>query len=274
MKRSTPLAVVVACCALVAVAAGAQAQRLLAAKPGGYAIVSTGFVSAPNGVVSTGLGGCPTGKVPLGGGALITSNRLAANISSSIPEGTQWFVAVNNHTGSPTTFQIWAVCAKAPRRYQVVTSAAIADPSRTQASGFVSCPANTVVLGGGADPSAGEVHINTNSSYPDGNGWRARIDNNTDFDITIRVYALCGKQPTGYQHVTDTVTNPAGSQTHDDVICGPGTVPLSGGAESSSHSLLVNMNTSIPTNSDAWTVAENNASKSSATVTVHALCSS
>jgi hypothetical protein len=88
-----------------------------------YSVVTSALLTAENGEQSFGAATCPAATVVYGGGVLVTSDSLAANVNSSWPENDgEWAADVNNASGSATTFQVYAVCAKEPHQYSIVES--------------------------------------------------------------------------------------------------------------------------------------------------------
>jgi hypothetical protein len=133
-------------------------------------------------------------------------------------------------------------------------------------AGTMTCPAPSVVLGGGVFiGGSGSV----NNTYPsDSHTWNGL--GTTGFSVDV----VCADQPAGYtQVVSAAIANPAGAQTPGDEPCPSGTVVLGGGALPSSSSTTVNLNSSYPT-STGWHVAMNNASALAETFNVYAVCSS
>jgi hypothetical protein len=134
-------------------------------------------------------------------------------------------------------------------------------------AGSETCPAPSVVLGGGVFiGGSGSV----NNTYPsDSHTWNGL--GTTSFTVDV----VCADPPAGYtQVVSAAITNSAGAQTPGDEPCPSGTVVLGGGALPSLSNTSVNLNSSYPT-STGWHVAMNNATQQTAeTFNVYAICSS
>lgn len=78
--------------------------------------------------------------------------------------------------------------------------------------------------------------------------------------------------PPGYVMVTSPfLTAPSGTQTNGTVACPAGTVPLSGGAQSTSGSLNTNLNSSYPI-STGWSVDVNNEAGFDTIFAVYVIC--
>jgi hypothetical protein len=191
-----------------------------------------------------------------------------------MPTSSGWRADVNNASGADTTFDVYAVCAKAPRYYQVVESSPIANPAFGEANATAACPVGTKVLGGGAYSESGDTAVDINTTIPQSNAWRVDMNNGSAFSTAYEVYAVCAHKPGGYIVQTGSqVAAPAGQQTLANVTCPAPTVPLGGGVYSSSSSTLVNVNTTIPsTPINGWETYVNNASPSAATITASVIC--
>jgi len=166
--------------------------------------------------------------------------------------------------------------ATEPAGYTIVTqSFDISDG--TQGTGTASCPAGTVIWGGGAAFNGGSFAVNIGSSYPsDGDSaWTATF-NDDAFNSGFTVYAICADKPKSYVIDTESAANPTDTATYATATCPKKTAVLDGGAYSESSDLDVNLNSSWPSvgpeKIDYWNVRETNASSSSNTVVVYAVC--
>lgn len=282
------------CSALTALVAGSMtaaaktitsnapgAPQSSTALPAGYLLVSSGFLTAPNGMQSQGLVACPptslgVARYPQGGGVFVTSGSTSVSVNSSFPTGVTWNADVNNASGFDTTYDVWAVCAKKHSQYIQVSSSAVTVAAGTTNGAMASCPSGTRILGGGAVSASFDLTSNMNSSLPFGNGWFAEMNNGSTSPQTFRTYAVCSAYSlkTGYKvHVGVTVTDANGTQTEASVSCPHGQVPLGGGVSTGSLATSINVNTSEPT-STGWLVAENNASGFDTSMTPYVICAS
>lgn len=167
------------------------------------------------------------------------------------------------------------VGAAGPPGYVVVASGFVPVPGSALEHASVSCPAGTVVFGGGVNFSSDSLAVNVNSSYPLGTqGWQGWVSNATGAATSFKVSAVCAKQPAGYQVVKKTFPNPGLSQTGGAVACPATALVLAGGGYSSSRDLFVNMNGTYPFYGDryGWVTEMNNGSSSYATVATYAIC--
>jgi hypothetical protein len=244
--------------------------------PNLYTQVNSGFLTARTGTQTRGLVSCPALTRPFGGGAFITSSSLFANINSSIPSGNGWLADVNNASGADTTFQVWVVCAKPPKHYQVVTTGPLLNPAGEITTGEVICPAGTVILGGGAYSSSASTSVNFLDTFPELNGWRVDMSNASSSDATNTAYAICSKRPltwTTYTIINSAyVSNPVGTEAFAFTTCPPGTGVLSGGGIPSAAAPGINVNTTYPTGTGSWGYDENNASIYPDWISAYAIC--
>jgi hypothetical protein len=155
---------------------------------------------------------------------------------------------------------------------QIVSSGLLTAPTGGQTRGVAFCPSTKVPLGGGVFVTSSSTAANVNSSFPQGNGWVADVNNASGADTTFAVSVVCARRPRNYSIVESAgVTNVAGRQDFDSVTCPTGSRPLGGGAESASFDLAVNMNTTVP-DGPSWDVDMNNASANDTSFNTFAVC--
>ena len=173
--QTVKLTLAVATCAL-AVAGAAQAGDLGAAstqpavapalaRVKGYTIATSGSSAARPGCRCTARPTAPRAPSSSAAARGVTSSSTAASINSSYPTATGWAADVNNASGSATTFAVYAVCAKQPRRYQRLTGVAFTVQAFSQ-NGTAWPAAKAAPLGGGGYSDSGALTANLNSSLP------------------------------------------------------------------------------------------------------------
>jgi hypothetical protein len=136
---------------------------------------------------------CPSGKVPLGGGEK-ASNTVQQAQNSSQPFGSGWRVFENNRDTSGHSLVAFAVCAKKPTGYAMVTSSLIASPGGSQAPGAVFCPAGTVPLSGGPFSNSSDLYADAAESWGYTSPtptWLVAMDNVSSTATTFTVSAVC-----------------------------------------------------------------------------------
>jgi hypothetical protein len=249
----------------------------------GYTVVHSGHLSNPNNRQSSGSVSCPAGTVAFGGGVFGSSQSIEQNVNSSAPQvsggiATGWVGYVDNLSGADATFSVWAVCAKKPKSYAVVTLV-VDNPALTQTYANVQCPAGPSgkamkVLGGGGIGESTGLLQNLNTDFPSAStrSWRLDVNNAGPTNETVRAYAVCGSV-SGWAVVrTGNIANPALSQTSARVACPTGKTSIGGGVFSDSHSLWVNLNATWPDSGISWESFENNGSPINATIQDFAVC--
>lgn len=241
--------------------------------PAGYTVVKSAPVTALNGTQSHGSVACPGTRQPSGGGALVSSSALSVNLNSSYPSGRSWRVDVNNTSGADTTFTVYAICLNHASAYTVATNSAVA-ATGTQSAVQVSCPANTVIIGGGALSHSFSTGVTINSIHPlGGSTWWANMNNTDATDSNFTAYAICRPTLKGYSVQSGTVMNTTpGTEANATASCPALTVPIGGGGVSTSYDTAVGMNSSYPT-STGWSLYENNGTASEwADILAYAIC--
>jgi hypothetical protein len=268
-RKSLSAAVALGVCAL-AVAAPAVASS---GKPNGYVQVVGPAITIDAGQQLRATVACPAGKVPVGGGGLVASSDVRATMSSSLPLGNGWAVDVSNASDASTTASASVVCITQPRKYVVISVGDLhLAGSQTDSTAF--CPTGTVVLGGGAEANAADLHVGLNSSFPlaGGNGWRISLNDGSPDNLFPTTFAICAAAPDGYAVVKgDAVRNRAGAEGSAFAACAGTAVPLGGGAASSANDLRVNIGSLRP-EAHGWTSLEHNASSSAAALATRVVC--
>src|SRR4051812_33840016 len=152
---------------VLALAALAAAAPAALAAPPGYVRVTSPVFQAPVGIQSGGQIDCPAGTVPWGGGAGFFGGLpdFGMNLNTSAPTLTGWRARYNNTSSRTATFGIIAICANTPKRY-VQTFSTVDNPAGSQNSATATCPARTVLLGGGAFSTSDLPNTVITSAWP------------------------------------------------------------------------------------------------------------
>lgn len=168
-----------------------------------------------------------------------------------------------------------AVSASHPPRYQIVTSGSVnAPPSSLDTGGSATCPAGTVVWGGGVSFVDGQdgSTLTVNTSEPDSAGWFATVNNTGTTTAQFAVDAVCARKPAGYGIYSESVDNPAGSQAHATAECPYPQVVLGGGTLSTSDQATAVLTSAWPVGPAKFTGYMYNATPNDAKFTVFAVC--
>ena len=168
-----------------------------------------------------------------------------------------------------------AISASQPPGYQVVSSGLTNAPPGASSSGaFATCPAGTVVWGGGVSfngfPGAG---LTVNTSSPNGSGgWEGWVNNTGATTAQFVAYAICADKPAGYKIVSREVGSPPGTQSHATATCPSPDVLLGGGALSTADQAAVVLTSAWPMTSAKFTGYLDNGTASAANIIADAVC--
>ena len=180
-------------------------------KPAHYSVVTSKPAANPSEHRTTVTVSCPKTAKPLGGGSQSTGG-LFSNLGGSRPFQNGWRITQENATANIVaeatagpTVKAFAVCGSVPG-YRVVTQKPTTVHMLSQAMLTASCPAGSVVIGGGAaintkvlgvnfnmsgpiDPTA-ETVVNRSTTRPPF-GWSTIVNNNNEVDATAAPFAIC-----------------------------------------------------------------------------------
>ena len=167
------------------------------------------------------------------------------------------------------------ISANHPRGYKIVSSGlANAPPSAFYSGISTTCPAGTVVWGGGvAFAGSANANLILNSSNPNGtSGWAGKVINAGATTAQFGVDAVCADKPRGYKFVSQEVDNPPHTQTDATATCPPLDVLLGGGVLSTADQGSVVLTSAWPLNSTFFTVYLANLTGSDVNLVVYAIC--
>src|SRR5215469_11860061 len=168
-----------------------------------------------------------------------------------------------------------AIRATQPPGYQVVSSGFVNAPHGTSSSGgFATCPAGTVVWGGGvAFSHANGPSLTVNTSSPNGSsGWEGWVNNTGDTTLQFSVDAICADKPAGYKIVSREVSSPPSAQSHATATCPAPDVLLGGGALATADQAADVLTSAWPRTSVKFTGYLDNGMTSVANLIVDAVC--
>src|SRR5262249_31794599 len=167
-----------------------EVEAVCARKPRRYTIKSGPFVENPSGTQVRATVTCPSGSKPLSGGVSATSDSLAVNINSTMPEGRDWVAEENNASPDAGAGSAFVVCAKLPG-YTVVLGDSFDNPAGGSTESFATCPAPTLPVGGGASSNALSHDVNVGGMGISGTGFVSFMDNASAFDFLSSTTAIC-----------------------------------------------------------------------------------
>ena len=145
---------------------------------------------------------CEDGRVVTGGFASTFPGLILAMRPAS--DGAA-FIAQNDAAGATTT---QAICIQRPGGYTIVKNTRTLAP-RDRALVDVTCPANTVVIGGGASTETG-VYLSMSAPKLDGSAWSANYRSDAIIgNKTAETFAVCAAQDAVRGRVVEARPQPA-----------------------------------------------------------------
>ena len=163
-----------------------------------------------------------------------------------------------------------------PAGYTVVEAGPYTAPADAQTIGGATCPSTRELVGGGAAPYNNNTTIDINSSWPGGNTWVVRVNNNGATASKFVVWAICMKAGPGYTVVSASGYANAGATDYASASCPSLTVVVGGGVWASGTNLGIGINSSVGSRlghgHTEWTAALSNTSSSGDPFNVYAIC--
>jgi hypothetical protein len=170
-----------------------QVEVVCASRPAGYTVVQGTTELLPPLVQAGALATCPTGTKPLGGGGFTSSGNTSVNLNSSGPQGGSWAIEEGNGTLDDWTLTAVAVCGKATG-YQVVKGPIFSSLANSIGGSNATCPAPTVVVGGGVFAASAETSVSVAATFPGSRTeWDAAVTNSSAAATTAVTEAICAR---------------------------------------------------------------------------------
>ena len=168
-----------------------QVEVVCAKRPAGYTVVHGTTQVLPQLLQAGALATCPAGTKPLGGGGSTNALSTAVNLDSTGPQGQSWAVEEGNGTLTAFTLTAVAVCGKA-NGYRVVKGSTFSSLANSIGGSNATCPAPTVVVGGGVFAASSETAVSVAATFPGSRiEWDADVSNNTTSATTAVTEAVC-----------------------------------------------------------------------------------
>jgi hypothetical protein len=168
-----------------------QVDVVCAKRPAGYTVVQGPSQVLPAMLEAGATATCPAGTHPLGGGGFTSSGNRTVAINSTGPNGQTWAVEENNGTTLDWGITAFAVCGN-PHGYRVVKGGQFTVGAGTRLGSQATCPAPTVVVGGGAFAASSSLQVNVAGTIPGGRTtWQSFIANASASPITATPEAIC-----------------------------------------------------------------------------------
>jgi hypothetical protein len=165
-------------------------DAVCAARPRLYRIRETGEITVGAVDHANGAEACTRRTVVLGGGSLSNSSSVGVAIRESSPVNGAWLTEQNDDEPFDTTFNVFAICGKAPAGYSKTGGGFGFLPPHTQTEAAVLCPSGHP-LSGGALVSEDDPTTDLNTSHPIGSGWDVFQNNRTLDTAAIQPVVIC-----------------------------------------------------------------------------------
>ena len=182
---------------LVAVGTSAEAQGV-----SGYTEVTGAAVTVPGFTSATGSATCPTGDVVVSGGYTLVGGNMEIDISAPLDakgtmSSTTWTVTGFDNGDGQGTFTPYAICVSS-------STAGYSEASKAQSVNGVSsaqltetCPAGSVITGGGFGFAAANTALMINESDPTSSStvskttWTVFVANSARTTQSLTTYVVC-----------------------------------------------------------------------------------
>jgi hypothetical protein len=168
-------------------------QAVCAQAPATYRVIKSAAIAVAPGTQGSGVQSCPGRTAVLGGGIRSGASSVAAFANSSFPEAdVNGWVARQNDTGRlGSSFNVYAICGRAPSGYTVATGPVVAVPPSAEVSSSVVCPVGHP-LSGGVTALSSSVGLALTTSDADQGGWTVLEDNGGgDQDARLIAFVIC-----------------------------------------------------------------------------------
>ncbi|MBM3151581.1 MAG: hypothetical protein FJZ96_05150 [Chloroflexi bacterium] len=226
-------------------------------------------VSIAAGVVGSATAVCPSGSVIVGGG-FAAGNNMVIYTHSRSSDGNGWTAYAKNFAGASGLLNSYAICLwnVSGTTSQVFTQVSV--PAGGVKQALATCPAGSVVTGGGYASSADNLQVYNSSKS--GNGWQAYAENLSGSSQLFNAYAIC---LTATGAVTDheyvQITVPGSSSDGKDIACPSGSL-VTGGGFALGDNLVIYNSSMKPTDVTKWNAYARNTGAGGQLLNIYAVC--
>jgi hypothetical protein len=164
---------------------------ICAARPRRYAVTYATVDHEP-GTQATATAVCPDRTVLLSGGALSSATTTNVYLLSAFPATQHSYQAVEwNGSSTAQRLAVFAICARKPDGYTIVTHAAYDRGLDTLVAG-AACPASSSIIGGGIRVLNPNPSVTLGASLDDPETqWLSEVVNWTASPVVVTTYAIC-----------------------------------------------------------------------------------
>jgi hypothetical protein len=198
---------------------------------------------------------CPSGSVVVSGGYGAHPDVL---VYTHRTHGNGWRAYAKNNTASSRQLTVYATCL---RNVSGATTAQVKDyvtaPASDIGHAVVSCPAGSVVTGGGwAGASNGSLWVYNSSRRA--NGWQVYAQNRSGSARTVTAYALClSGSDASTRQIAASVSVASGATGGAGPTCGADELVTGGGFASQDDMVMYSTLANTSGAHEWWTYAEN-----------------
>jgi len=210
---------------------------------------------------------CPDGSIVVGGGFAGSSQNMV--IYTSAQQGNGWQVYAKNYAGGSQLLNAYAVCLFNSGGTVSQVLAQVTISAGGVGNVLASCPAGSVVTGGGFASDPDKLWVYNISQ--DGNNWHVYARNLTASNQILNSYAICLSGTSGVTSQAGTnLTVAAGGSDGKAIACPSGSFPTGGGYALSDN--LVMYSSSMTSAGSGWEAYSHNVGGSGALMNVYVTC--
>jgi ferredoxin len=222
-------------------------------------------VSVAGNDIGHAVASCPSGSVVTGGGYAGNTNLFIYNSSQS---GNGWQVYAKNSSGSSQLLNAYAICLSNSGGSSTQGVKQVSAPGGGIGNAVASCPAGSIVTGGGYAAQSDKSLYIYNSSQS-ANGWQVYAKNTSGASQLLNAYAICLSATNGTVTQALKQVSAAGGGIGDAVATCPSGSLVTGGGFAGNTNLFF-YNTSMKAN--GWETYARNTSGSSQLLNSYAIC--
>jgi len=210
---------------------------------------------------------CPGTSVVTSGGFAVWDNSMF--VKTQFLDGNSWKVYAVNQYSTSQTLNIYATCLYNSGGTTSQVLAQVSTPSGAIGHAVATCPAGSVVTGGGY---ASSPDLTVHNSTMSGNGWQVYARNNSITSETLNAYAIClaGTSATSSQVVSHQMIA-GGVIGGTEATCPSGSL-LSGGGFATSSNMPIYNSSMKSGDSETWMTYATNLGGGSQQLNSYAIC--
>lgn len=210
---------------------------------------------------------CPSDSVVVSGGYATNSDVMVYQNAIS---GNGWKAYGKNNAGVVRTLFVYAVCLSNTTGTVTSHASAVSAPGGGIGNPKASCPAGSVITGGGWSVTS-NPNLVVYVSAKNGNGWEIFAHNKTGSNKSVKVYAVCLSGTSGVNNYVSMTSSLSANSTGYSIATCTDSLTVGGGFRTSSSVTIYNTSPRAGY-SDQWIVYGRNHSGSSQFLQADAVC--